>query len=305
MSTDSINVDVLCVGHASFDLIYSVPHHPSDDEKMFADNFISCGGGPAANAGVMVSKLGLSSAFVGYLGNDLYGEMHIQELQNNTVAVKNVVRGLSPTPLSMVMVKPDGKRALINYKGNTKPLSEGAVDFSTINAKVILFDGHEPYISLPLAKAAKEQGIPTVLDAGSVHEGTLNLMGMVDYLVCSEKFSQQLAGDEASALDHLAKISPNVVITLGERGLVWQQGEMCGAMPAFSVKVVDTTGAGDAFHGAFAAAIASGMAWHEVLRYASAAGALCCTKLGARYGLPSYQIHWDLFKQGLLNVDTE
>lgn len=299
MPANLIEVDVLCVGHASYDLVFSVPHHPGGDEKMVADSFISCGGGPAANAAVMVARLGLKSAFVGYLGHDLYGEMHRQELIDNKVAVDKVVRGTSPTPLSTVLVKPDGKRALINYKGHTKPLLEDAVDFSAIKAKVILFDGHEPHLSKPLARLAKAQGIPTVLDAGSVHEGTLALMGMVDYLVCSEKFALQLAGDKSTALSRLAEISPNVVITLGERGLIWQQGENRGNLPAFSVNAVDTTGAGDAFHGAFAAAVALGIAWDEVLRYASAAGALCCTKTGARLGLPTYQEHWDLFNRGL------
>ena len=295
MAANPIEVDVLCIGHASYDLVFSVPHHSGEDEKMVADSFISCGGGPAANAAVMVAKLGLKSEFVGYLGHDLYGEMHCKELHNNAVVVDKVIRGPSPTPLSMVLVKPDGKRALINYKGETKPLPEGAVDFSAIKAKVILFDGHEPIISMPFAKLAKEQGIPTVLDAGSVHEGTLALMGAVDYLVCSEKFALQLASDEETALGRLAKISPNVVITLGERGLIWQQGSIRGTLPAFPVSVVDTTGAGDAFHGAFAAAVALGMDWDEVLRYASAAGALCCTRAGARLGLPTYQEHWDLF----------
>lgn len=297
MAINPVEVDVLCVGHASYDLVYSVSHHPKEDEKMVADSFLGCGGGPAANAAVMVAKLGLKSAFAGYLGHDLYGEKHCQELRDNKVIVDIVVQGSSPTPLSMVLVKPDGKRALINYKGETKPLPENAVNFSAIKAKVILFDGHEPHISIPLAKAAKAQGIPTVLDAGSVHEGTLALMDTVDYLVCSEKFAVQLAGDEETALGRMAEISPNVLITLGERGLVWQQGAIRGSLPAFSVAVVDTTGAGDAFHGAFAAAVALGRPWDEVLRYASVAGALCCTKMGARHGLPNYQEHWDLFKQ--------
>jgi sulfofructose kinase len=297
MIVNHIEVDVLCVGHASYDLVFSVPSHPSEDEKMVADSFLSCGGGPAANAAVMVAKLGLKSAFVGYLGHDLYGEMHRQELIDNKVAVDKVVRGTSPTPLSMVLVKPDGKRTLINYKGDTNPLPADAVDFSVIKAKAILFDGHEPLISVPLAKYAKQQGIPTVLDAGSVHEGTLALMDKVDYLVCSEKFALQLHGDTETALGRLAEISPNMVITLGEKGLIWQQGLTQGALPAFPVNVVDTTGAGDAFHGAFAAAIALGMDWAGVLRYASAAGALCCTKTGARLGLPTYQEHWGLFNQ--------
>jgi sulfofructose kinase len=224
--------------------------------------------------------------------------MHRKELTENNVVTQKIIRGSSPTPLSMVLVKPDGKRALINYKGETKPLPAGAIDFFDIKPKAILFDGHEPHISVPLAKHAKKQGIPTVLDAGSVHEGTLMLMSLVDHLVCSEKFALQLHCDCEKALSGLAKKSPNVVITMGESGLIWQKGDKRGALEAFSINVVDTTGAGDAFHGAYAAAVALGMAWDEMLSYASAAGALCCTKAGARLGLPDYREHWNLYRSG-------
>lgn len=164
-------------------------------------------------------------------------------------------------------------------------------DFSSVKPKVILSDGHEPCISLPLAELARAESIPTVLDAGSLHEGTLALMERVDYLVCSEKFARQYAGDEETALTRLATVSPAVVITLGEKGLLWQRGQECGSFTAFPVAAVDTTGAGDAFHGAFAAAVAADMDWLDVLRYASVAGALCCTKMGARTALPSREEH--------------
>lgn len=294
-----MNIDVLCVGHASYDLIYSVPHHPGSDEKMVADNFVGCGGGPAANASVQVVKLGLTSAFYGYLGQDLYGEKHLQELICHGVNVDKVVRGESPTPLSTILVKPDGQRALINYKGNTQALSANAIDFSALTAKVILFDGHEPRISVPLANYAKTQGILTVLDAGSVHQGTLALMSIVDHVVCSEKFAKQMYDNNPVALNRLAEVAPNVVITLGEKGLLWQSGNNSGTLSAFPVSAVDTTGAGDAFHGAYAAGLALGLDWEGLLVYASAAGALCCTKAGARLGLPDLNEHQRLVKQGL------
>ncbi len=294
-----IGIDVLCVGHASYDLVFGVPHHPEEDEKTVADSFVSCGGGPAANAAIMISKLGLKSAFSGYLGSDLYGDKHFQEFIRHGVNVEKLVRGKLPTPLSMVLVKPGGKRALINFKGETKALPEGVINFVDISPKVILFDGHEPHISVPLARYAKDQGIPTVLDAGSVHEGTLALMSLVDHLVCSEKFAGQLHGNSGVALSRLAEIAPNVVITLGEKGLIWQCSNHHGKLPAFSVTAVDTTGAGDAFHGGYAAALALSMSWNEVLTYASVAGALCCAKVGARLGLPDYEEHWQLFTQGL------
>ena len=294
-----MNIDVLCVGHASYDFIFSVDHHPTADEKIVAQNFLGCGGGPAANAAVTAAKLNFKTAFAGYLGQDIYGENHYQEFLNYSVNTDLIIHGSSPTPLSTIIVKPNGNRALINYKGNTRALSAGDIDFSSVTAKVVLFDGHEPHISLALLKRLKQQGIPTILDAGSVHEGTLALMNEVDYLVCSEKFAVQFAGDEVTALSRLAQVSKVVVITLGERGLIWQRGQDAGNLPAFKINAIDTTGAGDAFHGAFAAAVASDLNWFQILRFASAAGALCCTKIGARTGLPSKLEHQALFEDSL------
>jgi len=295
----TVNVDVLCVGHASYDLIFSVNQHPGADEKIVAESLLSCGGGPAANAAVCVAKLGLTSAFAGYLGRDIYGDKHYQELNDYGVNTKLIIRGTSPTPLSTIIVKPNGKRCLINYKGDTQALAFNALNFSNVSAKVVLFDGHEPYISLPLAEKARQSKIPTVLDAGSVHEGTLALMSHVDYLICSEKFASQYAGNEHQALSQLAKLAPVVIITLGERGLIWQRGNEQGALPAYPITAIDTTGAGDAFHGAFAAALATGMDWQTQLQYASAAGALCCMQMGARLGLPCQKEHTLLFNQPL------
>jgi sulfofructose kinase len=279
--------DVLCVGHASYDLVFSVPRHPAEDEKIFADALLACGGGPAANAAVIVARLGFRAAFAGYLGDDLYGESHALELAREGVDLRCVVRGAHPTPLSAVLVKPGGARALVNYKGGTRALPAGSVDFSVVRPKVVLFDGHEPALSAPLAGRARAAGIATVLDAGSLHEGTRALMGRVDYLVASEKFAAQWLGgaDGREALAGLAERAPAAVITLGERGLVWRKGGESGALPAFPVQAIDTTGAGDAFHGAFAAGLAAGLPWGELLRYASAAGAWCCQRAGARPGL--------------------
>ena len=291
----SFNIDVLCVGHACYDLIFSVAEHPKSDEKIFASDLSSSGGGPAANAAIAVSKLGMTSAFAGYLGQDLYGDMHQQEFTEHHVDTRLIVRGESPTPLSTVIVKPQGERSLINYKGATKPLPTDAIDFSSVRAKAILLDGHEPYLSLALLEVAKSKHIPTVLDAGSMHEGTSVLWNKVDYLVASEKFALQFSNNMESALALMAKESPAVVITLGEKGLIWQRGKQSGALAGLSVDAIDTTGAGDAFHGAFAAALSANMSWTDILKYSSVAGALCCTKLGARQGLPWKEEHTNCF----------
>lgn len=289
--------DVLCIGHASYDLVFSVPHHPAADEKLFADALLGCGGGPAANAAATIAKLGFNAAFAGYLGQDLYGDSHLAELQTLGVDSQYIRRGASPTPLSVVLVKPDGKRALLNYKGDTRALPADAIDFSGLNTKTVLFDGHEPHLSL----ACLQRQAPTtasVLDAGSLHDGTKALIDKVDYLVASEKFALQFAGKIENALSELAALSPNVVITLGEHGVAWRRGAECGKLPAPPITAaIDTTGAGDAFHGAFAAAVSAGMAWEETLRYASAAGAFCCQHMGARPGLPNRSQLQDLLNR--------
>lgn len=293
-NSNPVIVDVLCAGHACYDLVFSIPHHLKSDEKVFADNLIGCGGGPAANAAVAASRLGVTSAFTGYLGKDLYGQIHLQELTDQHVNTQLIVRGELPTPLSVVLVKPNGERSLINYKGATQSLQKNAIDFSLTQAKVILLDGHEPEVSLALIEFSKNKGIPTILDAGSMHRGTSQLWDQVDYLVASEKFALHFSDDVHTALAAMAEKSPAVVITLGEKGLIWQKRQETGMLPALPIDPIDTTGAGDAFHGAFAVAVAKDMGWLDILNYSTIAGALCCTKVGARQGLPWEKEHDEL-----------
>lgn len=292
-------VDILCVGQATYDLFFSVDRHPDPDEKSVASALVGCGGGPAANAAVTASRLGATSAFAGYLGDDLFGNRHFQELKEEGVETSLIIRGGRPTPISVVLVKPDGSRALVNYRGETGHLPEDSIDFDRIAARVVLFDGHQPIISGPLAEQTRTGNIPTVLDAGSLHPGTKKLAEMVDYLVSSEAFARDFTGtadaEKSAALLH--DLAPNVVITLGHKGLVWKTRDGAGRLPAFPVKAVDTTGAGDAFHGAFAVGLAQNRSWLEILRYASAAAALCCTRMGARPGIPSRQEVEDFLRQ--------
>ncbi|ATX80902.1 sulfofructose kinase [Mariprofundus ferrinatatus] len=280
-------LDLLCVGHASFDITMATATHPGPDEKVFADAMQLAGGGPAANAAVCAARLGGKAGFCGYLGNDPFGDMQMREFGSEGVNTDFVIRGLYPSPVSQIIAKPNGARSLVNFKGNTPWLDADAISLNEM-PKVMLFDGHEPLLSPRLCRRAAEHEIPTVLDAGSLHRGTLELAGMVDYLVASEKFARQWceSSDMEQALDELAAVSECVVITLGEHGLIWTRDGEYGKAPAFSVQEVDSTGAGDAFHGAFAYGLTLALDWRDLLSFASAAGALTCCKLGARPALP-------------------
>ena len=284
-------VDVLCAGFACYDLIFSVERHPGPDEKVFAEQLYECGGGPAANAALAAARLGARCAFAGYLGEDHYGRKHLQEFMADGVETDLISTGENPTPLSVILVKPDGQRTVVNSKGATEPLASNAIELDRYQPRVMLFDGHQVHISEKLIQMARRNDVATVLDAGSLHRGTEVLAEVVDYVVASERFAQQISGqsDLAAAARQLHRAGATIVITLGAEGLVWQNDSGSGHLAAFEVDAVDTTGAGDAFHGAFAAGLAAGMPWHSLLRYASAAAALCCLRYGARLGMPHHE----------------
>ena len=288
-------VDVLCLGIACYDLIFSVDRHIGADEKIKATGLTSCGGGIAANASMTVARLGYSVAFAGYLGRDMYGDKHLDELNAAGVNTELVARGEWPTSLSAILVKPDGARALVNYGLGRDMPDEVEFRLEDCCPRAVLVDGHYLAAAEPLIARARTAGIPTVLDGDTLHLGSKTLMGMVEFLVVSENFAREYSSqsDVADALTQLSRCAPSTIITLGERGLCWRNradsrfGASAGSYPAFSITAEDTTGAGDAFHGAFAAGLSRGMAWEELLRFASAVGALCCTRKGARLGIPT------------------
>jgi sulfofructose kinase len=292
-----MEIDVLCVGMATYDLVYQVDHHPEEDEKCFASNLLLCGGGPGANAAVTVARLGGAAAFAGYIAADVFGGMHFEELVCEGVMTDLVVRApkdaaadSARSPLSAILVKPDGRRTVVTHQGTTPILEPGQVDFSRVHPRAILFDGRQPALSVPLAVKARELNIPTILDAGSVSDGTVRLARLCTHLAASEKFARDFSGekDPQRALTVLARTAPVAVITLGGAGLIYCDGKRSGTrLAAFPVGAVDTTGAGDIFHGALALRLSRGDTLRRALTYASAAAALGCTKMGARPAIPS------------------
>jgi sulfofructose kinase len=277
------------VGHAAFDIVMSVDHHPGPDEKCSAASMIFCGGGPAANASVAVARLGGRSAFLGYVSDDPFGARQYEELARECVALDWVVRGPYPSPVSTILVKPDGSRTVVNHKALTPRLNSEQIDLSCCRPKVVLFDGHEPDITAAVLAHASKIGAKTVLDAGSLHRGTLELLQSVNCVIASQRFALDFAktDDPVSALWHLSRHTARAAVTLGQEGVVWRDGSSVRRLSAHAVNIVDSTGAGDVFHGAFALELARGASIPQALRFANAAAALACTRLGARPGAPT------------------
>jgi len=282
-------VDVLCVGCACVDINFNAAHHPTADEKLRATSMHTCGGGPAANAAVTIARLGGSARFCGYLGNDAFGEANLREFANDGVHADALHRGDAPTPVAAVTIKPNGERSIIDYRSPSAIAAEDTISLAKFPAKVLLIDGHQPLLSLALIEEARALGIPSILDAGSINDGTQLLYNKVDYLITSEKFAKHYSGedDPRTALAALDGAAPLIASTWGADGVYWQDEYGQHHTPAFDIEAVDTTGAGDAFHGAFALGIAEGLKTKQNMRRACATGALTCLKAGARSSLPT------------------
>lgn len=282
-------LDVLSAGFVCIDLTIDLPRHPGADEKLPALAQHLSGGGPAANAALQIARLGGTVAFAGRVGPDAFAEHLRRDFTSAGVNTDALVTTDAPTPLAAVLVKPDGQRTALSYRPSLPP------DFPppawpASGARVLLLDTHRPEWSAPLLALAAQHHTPSVADIGSPGSASDFLAARADHVVVSEVYARsRLHADPASvspeALANLACPTATVVVTLGPRGLRWTRHGQTGTLPAFPVHVIDTNAAGDAFHGAYALGLARELPWPDLLRFASAAGALACTRPGAWTGL--------------------
>jgi sulfofructose kinase len=291
-------IDILCIGHATYDINIPLESYPVENIKIEINSLLEEGGGPAANAACLLSKWGVACAFAGVVGNDVYGNRIVEEFKSiqTDIAFLNV-RDDYVTPLSFILVNGlTGSRTIINRKihGIYAHLDDTAL--KEINPKVLLFDGHEPDASLKAMEVFPEAR--TILDAGSLRKGTEVLASRVDYLVSSERFALSVTGlpdlDSEDlrrrCVERLRRLNDkHVIVTLGEKGLIYEEQGNFRYLPAYPAKPVDTTGAGDVFHGAFAYGIFMNMKLLEVLKLSSMAAAMSVEVSGARRSIPGLQ----------------
>jgi sulfofructose kinase len=299
-------MDVLCVGHAAWDISVYLDSFPAENSKCETESLLECGGGPAANAACTLARWGAACALAARLGKDAYADRVIDGLVTAGVDVSLVHRDSNvPTPVSVILVNSTtASRTIVNRKvSGTRSLDSTDSVFEPASwpawpepPAVLLFDGHELEASLAAMRLFPDAR--TVLDAGSARPGSVELARHVDHLVASERFARQLGGlsdlnieaRQRQAVRALFGLNGHpVVITLGERGLVWGTTEFFEHMPVFPVNSVDTTAAGDIFHGAFAYGVWKRLPMNHTLRLASAAAALTTTIRGGQTSIPSFE----------------
>lgn len=287
---------VACAGIVTLDHIFRVDSLPTAEGKYSATGHIEVGGGVAANAAVTVTQLGGAASFIGCVGDDRAGDDVLEQFAALGVATDSMQRVPNrETPISFVLVDRDGHRELVNYVSpdffeRANPVfARGIAD-----ADAVLVDCRWPLGSVHALEAAHSHNIPGVVDVdrpidADPDTATGRIMDLATHLVFSR---DALVGttnehDLPAALAAAARRSTAwIAVTDGPHGVLWLEGDQIRHQPAFHVRAVDTLGAGDVFHGAFALALAEGSNEPEAVRFASAAAAAKCTQPGGRAGIP-------------------
>jgi sugar/nucleoside kinase (ribokinase family) len=248
------------------------------------------GGGMTGTALVAVARLGGPAELWAAAGDDRTGDMIVQDLAAEGVDVAHVKRiagGRGP----MVLVCVDqstGERRFLYSTGLDPDDSADEPLEALADAGCVLVDGFRPASALRAVREARRLGIPVVGDVGGLSGRIERLLPFIDYAIVPEGCARRLDGDFRRACEKLRAMGPGcAVVTLGDRGSVCLSDDGYVHTPAFQLDVVDTTGAGDAFHGAFCFAVVAGLTLSGGLVFASAVGALKCRKLGGRAGLPT------------------
>lgn len=284
-------IRIACVGIAVMDRIYYVEGLPTEGGKYVAKRYTEVGGGPAATAAVAAAKLGAKVDFIGRVGDDDTGNSLLAELESLGVNTRYSQRYAgAKSSQSAIMVDAQGERIIVNYPSpdllhDADWLNE--IDFTqwdVVLADVRWHEGAREAFTL-----ARRAGVMTVLDGDVTPQDIRELVALSDHAAFSEPGLARLTGindPEAGLKQAQTLTNGHVYVTRGSEGCDWIKNNTLQHQSGFKVDVVDTTGAGDVFHGALAFSLAGGDLPEEAVRFASGVAALKCTRPGGRAGIP-------------------
>lgn len=285
-----MHLDCLGLGIAPLDILYTVESYPRKGSKIDALSGEVHGGGPVPNAMVGLSRLGLKTSLITAMGNDPFGTLSIAELKKENVNCTHVVRKAAPSAIAFGMIeKRSGSRTMVlDRQLFVRPDDLELTKYP--KPRLVHLDGRDLDACIKLAKWARRVGAITVFDIGTMRNDVSPIFPFIDHLVVADSYALPFTrkNTERKATLALAKLCPGeIVITSGIRGSLGYSNGTFYSHRAFSVKTLDTTGAGDAFHAGYIFALLRGIAMAERLKYGAAVAALKCIKSGGRTGLPS------------------
>jgi sugar/nucleoside kinase (ribokinase family) len=294
-------VQVVGFGENAVDLVCQVPNFPVHDTKVRMNQMIRLGGGQIATACSLCARWGLKTRYLGLIGEDELGEFLNWDLNREPMevcleSVENV-----RSHFSLIIVdEPTGSRTILWDRDSGLRYTQDALvrqKEKLIEGQLLHLDSHNLEDSIRAARWAKEAGLYTVIDIDKSEEGVEELLSKIDFAIVSLSFLEQYCGtdDWQYSLHKTAEVTDGLLaVTRGEAGasVLWD-GEI-HSFPAWDINPVDTTGAGDVFHGAFIYSLYQNWSVAETMRFSNAAGAISCTRLGARGGIPELQAVIDL-----------
>ncbi len=284
---------IFCIGQAAYDITARVDEDIVPDRKYRLTEHAECPGAPALNGSCVCGKWGAKPYLVARIGRDAYGEQIKKAVADCGVNLDYLLRapGVSTSFSFIVANGKTGTRTIFNFPSQNV---EAEVVYPEASPDIILCDGHEPEATVEYKRRFPDARV--VVDAGTCRESTLQVARVSDYIVCSQAFAEQHTGrvlpdtDKGllEALLDIESINPGcrVAITLGSKGLVYLEGGKAVRMPAFEAAAIDSTGAGDIFHGAFTYGLSRGLEFVDCLTLGSMTAAISTTRMGSQRSIP-------------------
>jgi len=291
------NFDVLVIGRSCLDVIAVVNQFPRENQKLPLEFRLTEGGGQGGTASCCISKLGGKAAYVGRLGGDEEGRFCLKRLKDFGVITDfvDIVKD-GKTPVAYVFITTDSGARSIIYERNTLPKLYINADLEELvrHSPVVLLDPEVTYLGGQLKSIAGSK-VKVIYDSERWHEGIEDIMDTADYFIPSSEFltAEQLTLGGISFNQKIIKlnglVAGNLIVTHGEKGAYYITGGKLYHVPVPEIKAVDTVGAGDNFHAAFALALARGFDLHQSVKFSVAVASLSCREYGGRQGIPTWE----------------
>jgi len=295
-------LDCLGLGIAPADLLMGIDKYPPPGAKIDSESLTIQGGGPIPTAMVTLARLGMKPGLMAPVGEDIFGRFVVEELKKEKVDVSNIIVKKGSTAIAAGWIESgSGRRTIVlDLAIEIKP--NDIKPDKLPKARAVHFDGRYVPACMKLARWARRQNIPVIFDIGSMRNDVTELIPLADHLVVAADFALPFTGSRKrqTAIEKLSgQCQGTIVVTSGTHGSIgYSRKAGFVRQKAYRVKAVDTTGAGDTFHGAYIFGLLKGWSLSERLRFASAAAAIKCTRPGGRTGIPTYRQTLNFLRKG-------
>jgi ribokinase len=279
---------MIVIGSANMDIVVQAARAPEAGETVLGRGYALHPGGKGANQAVAARRAGAKISFIGCLGRDAHGDALASGLAAEGMDLGGLLRTEAPTGIALITVEANGENRIIVVPGANHALTADSLPAFRRDDLLLMQLEIPLMVVTEAAMRVRAAGGMVILNPSPI-AALPPALPAADILLVNQIEAAQLLGQDAAPEDAariLASGRRAVVVTLGARGAVWSDGGTARQVPGHNVKVVDTTACGDAFAGAFAAALDGGAALAEAVRFGNAAGALAATRAGAQPSLP-------------------